>query len=65
MDLDQCVQVIETLREAYKKTAQLPVNRQKYLKMKHMLTQVELNIISMRKSLKTMEENSNIKKATK
>lgn len=62
MDLDQCVEVIEALREAYKKTAKSPVNKEKYFKMKHVVTQMELNVASMKKSLKTMEENNNIKK---
>ena len=65
MDFDQCVEVIEALRDAYKKTAKLPVNKEKYFKMKHVVTQMELNIASMKKSLKTMEENTNIKKTNK
>lgn len=56
MDIDQCVDVMRSLREAYQHFSQekeLPPN--KVLELKHTVTELKLIMISIENSLKKME----------
>ena len=61
MNPDQCLEMMNALRDAYKQVALSPALPKKELyHLKHILTEIELAIISMKKSMKTIESKLNV-----
>lgn len=63
MDIDQCVEMISSLKDAYHRVAQSSaVPSGQVYKLKHAFTEIELSMISMRKSIQTMEKKLTLRK---
>ena len=62
MDLEQCLAMIKSLSDAYKRIAlsTSPPQTELY-RLKHLMTEIDLAILSMKKSLKAIEFKVNIK----
>ena len=63
MDIDQCVEIITSLKDVYQRVAHSStVPWEQVYKLKHALTEIELSMISMRKSIQTMETKLTLRK---
>ena len=63
MNIDQCVEMIASLRDAYQRIAQSStVPSGQVYKLKHALTEIELSMISMRKNIQIMEKKLTLRK---
>ena len=63
MNLEQCVDIMKTLSETYMGTASAPVvDREQAFRLAHALTEIEMYIITMRKSIKMMKKKIELKK---
>jgi len=59
MNLEQCIDIIKTLSETYMGTASAPVvDPEQTIRLSHALTEIEMYIITMRKSIKMMKEKT-------
>ncbi len=57
MNLEQCVDIMKKLSETYMGTASAPVaDPEQTFRLAHALTEIEMHIITMRKSIKIMKE---------
>jgi len=57
MNLEQCIDIMKKLSETYMGTASAPVvDREQAFRLAHALTEIEMYIITMRKSIKMMKE---------
>jgi len=57
MNLEQCVDIMKKLSETYMGTASAPVaDPEQTFRLAHALTEIEMYIITMRKSIKMMKE---------
>ena len=66
MDIDQCVDVLRSLKDAYQQISQEgDVSTNKVLELKHTVTELELLLISIKKSMKNIEAKQNISKQNK
>ena len=54
MSPEECIDIMEALSLSFKRASNEGVSNQQKFKFKHILTQIELHIISMRKSVKEM-----------
>tara|TARA_B110001454_G_C12696444_1_gene424607 strand:+ start:206 stop:415 length:210 start_codon:yes stop_codon:yes gene_type:complete len=54
MTPEECIDIIEALSLSFKQASSEGVSKQQKLKFKHILTQLELHMISMRKSVDIM-----------
>ena len=52
MDPEQCVEMMEALREAYKNAAQAPIATEQYNKLRHVVTQIRNGINFNEKKLR-------------
>ena len=56
MDIEQCIDMMRSLKDAYKRTAQSGgVPADKVFQLKHSVTELELLMISIKKSMKVIE----------
>ena len=61
MDIEQCIEVMRSLKEAYQRTAQLgAIPLDKVLELKHTVTELELLIITIKQCMKNIETKQNI-----
>ena len=66
MDINQCVDVLRSLKDAYQQISQEgDVSTNKVLELKHTVTELELLLISIKKSMKNIEAKQNISKQNK
>ena len=57
MDIEQCIEVMKSLKEAYQRVAQSGhISSDKVFHLKHTVTEFELIMISIKKSLEVIEE---------
>ena len=57
MDIDQCIEVMKSLQEAYQRVAQSGhISSDKVFHLKHSVTELELIMISIKKSMEVIEE---------
>ena len=57
MNLEQCVDIMKKLSETYMGTASAPTaDPEQTYRLAHALTEIEMHIITMRKSIKMMKE---------
>tara|TARA_B100000029_G_C17019366_1_gene757936 strand:- start:306 stop:554 length:249 start_codon:yes stop_codon:yes gene_type:complete len=60
MNLEQCVDIMKKLSETYMGTASAPVaDPEQTFRLAHALTEIEMYIITMRKSIQMMKEKIN------
>ena len=66
MNTEQCLEMIKALNNTYQQVAMsgTPARKDVY-KLKHLLTEIDMIMISMRKSIDTMVEKLNIQEQTK
>ena len=63
MNPDQCLEMMNALRDAYKRVAlSTALPKKELYHLKHILTEIELAIISMKKSMKIIESKLNTTK---
>ena len=63
MNLEQCVDIMKTLSETYMGTASAPIaDPEQTYRLAHALTEIEMHIITMRKSIKMMKKKIELKK---
>ena len=64
MNIDQCVEMIESLRDTYTQIAgSVEIKERTVYKLKNTLIQMELSMISMRKNVATLEKKLQLLKA--
>ena len=57
MNLEQCIEIMKKVSETYMGTASAPiVDTEQAYRLAHALTEIEMHIITMRKSIKLMKE---------
>ena len=57
MDIDQCIEVMKLLKEAYQRVAQSGhISSDNVFHLKHTVTELELIMISIKKSMEVIEE---------
>ena len=57
MDIDQCIEVMKSLKEAYQRVALSGhIASDKVFHLKHSVTELELIMISIKKSMEVIEE---------
>jgi len=66
MNTEECLEMIKALNNTYQQVARAstPARKDVY-KLKHLLTEIDMIMISMRKSIDTMVEKLNIQEQTK
>ena len=63
MNLDQCVDIIKKLSETYMGTACAAIiDTEQAYRLSHALTEIEMHIITMRKSIQMMKNKIELKK---
>ena len=57
MDIDQCIEVMKSLKEAYQRVAQSGhISTDKVFHLKHSVTELKLIMISIKKSMEDIEK---------
>jgi len=57
MDIDQCIEVMKSLKEAYQRVSLSGhISPEKVLHLKHTITELKLIMISIKKSMEAIEE---------
>ena len=63
MNLEQCIEIMKKLSETYMGTASAPIaDPEQTYRLAHALTEIEMHIITMRKSIKMMKKKIELKK---
>ena len=66
MDIEQCIDIMRSLEDAYKRIAQSgSVPSDKVFQLKHSVTELELLMISIKKSMKVIETKLILSKKSK
>jgi len=57
MDIDQCIEVMKSLKEAYQRVSQLGhISSDKVFHLKHSVMELELIMVSIKRSMEDIEE---------